>query len=197
VSSKDELFFLRDYIDRGPDSKGVIDTLLNLKERQIRVHALLGNHEQMMMESEHDELLLEFWIRNGGDATLESFGLESYSSFPDPYKAFFTDLPYYAETGKYILVHAGLNFEEPDLFSDEYLMLYQRIQDTNQAALGDRVMLHGHTPLPLGQILAQTANCRNLDGGCVFSRRRKDLGYLVAYNLDDGDYVYEKCMDWD
>lgn len=197
VSREDELFFLGDYIDRGPDSKGVVDTLWKLKQKKIRIHPLRGNHEQMMMESEQDPFFLEHWTYNGGDTTLLSFGLESYSSFPAHYQSFFASLPYYAETGKYILVHAGLHFEGPDLFSDQESMLWQRIKDTDQAVLGDRVMIHGHTPVPLDQILNQTANCMNLDGGCVFAPRRKDLGYLVAYHLEDGKYAYEKCIDWD
>lgn len=196
VTREDQLFFLGDYIDRGPDSRGVIDTLLALKRKKFHIHTLRGNHEQMMMESEEDIFCFEHWTNNGGGSTLLSFGQETYSSFPAPYKSFFSSLPFYIETGNYILVHAGLNFEEPDLFSDKEAMLWQRIKDTDQTSLGDRIMIHGHTPIPLDQILNQTANCRNLDGGCVFASRRKDLGYLVAYNLDEGTYAYEKCIDW-
>lgn len=197
VSREDELFFLGDYIDRGPDSKGVVDTLWKLKRKKIHIHTLRGNHEQMMMESEQNSFSFAHWTNNGGETTLLSFGQESYSSFPARYKSFFTSLPYYIETGNFILVHAGLNFEEPDLFSDKEAMLWQRIKVTDQAVLGDRIMIHGHTPIPLDQILSQTANCRNLDGGCVFAPRRKDLGYLVAYLLEEGKYAYEKCIDWD
>ena len=47
----DELYFLGDYIDRGPDTKGVIDRIWGLEQEGLTVHCLLGNHEQMLMNS--------------------------------------------------------------------------------------------------------------------------------------------------
>ncbi len=51
IYPEDEIFLFGDYIDRGPDSKGVINTILSLKENGYQISTLRGNHEQMMMES--------------------------------------------------------------------------------------------------------------------------------------------------
>jgi serine/threonine protein phosphatase 1 len=56
VSKDDEIYCIGDYIDRGPDSKGVVDTIISLQRSGFRIHTLRGNHEQMMIDSEEDEI---------------------------------------------------------------------------------------------------------------------------------------------
>src|SRR5215218_1348691 len=73
LQASDQLFLLGDYIDRGPDSKGVIDFILELRAKGYRVETLMGNHEFMMLETWEDASYLPLWLRNGGDTTLASF----------------------------------------------------------------------------------------------------------------------------
>ncbi|HZV44192.1 MAG TPA: metallophosphoesterase, partial [Saprospiraceae bacterium] len=106
LQKEDELYCLGDYVDRGPDSKGVIDFILELKEKGYKVHTLRGNHDQMMMDSDKNPEDFRHWVKNGGDKTLESFGIGSYDEMDSKYKTFFYQTQYYFEIGKYILVHA-------------------------------------------------------------------------------------------
>lgn len=114
---------------------------------------------------------------------------------PDLYKDFFQSTKIIMELDNYILTHAGLNFENEDLFADQDFMLWGRGVKSNQAKLGNKILLHGHTPKPLDYILKLKGNVYNLDGGCVFKKGKKALGYLVALLLDEMRFVYTKCID--
>ena len=69
----DTLVTLGDYIDRGPDSRGVLDLLIELKHH-CRLVPLLGNHEQMLFSARASQTMCRQWQRFGGDATLRSSG---------------------------------------------------------------------------------------------------------------------------
>src|SRR5438105_4342673 len=69
----DTLVTLGDYIDRGPDSRGVLDQLIALAGR-CRLVPLLGNHEELLLAARSDAWSLEFWLACGGRATLASYG---------------------------------------------------------------------------------------------------------------------------
>ena len=182
IEKTDDVYCIGDYIDRGPDSKGVIDTILQLRKEGYHIHTLRGNHEQMMMDSVNDKDGLKLWKRNGGDKTLESFGIESFTDLAEEYKQFFYDTELYLTHGDYIFVHAGLNFNEPDIFEDKEAMLWIRDFEPYQAALGEKILIHGHTPESLDYIKSQSGNCINIDGGCVY-KSRMGLGHLVALSL--------------
>lgn len=183
IEPGDTLYFLGDTIDRGPDSKGVIDLILSLKEKGYTIETLRGNHEQLMMDSVQSPEQFMLWMRNGGDATLRSFDVDTYAELPDTYKQFFESTRHYVETEKHILVHAGLNFSAEDIFSDTHAMLWIRNMETDIAKLGNRIVVHGHTPKPLDFILSQTNTPTvNLDAGCVY-KAYPQLGNLVALEL--------------
>jgi len=61
--------------------------------------------------------------------------------------------------------------------------------------LGSRILVHGHTPISLDKIRVQKSNCLNIDGGCVFKNSKKNLGHLVALNLDSLEFHYTECID--
>lgn len=188
VTKEDAVYLVGDYIDRGPDSKGVIDTILSLQEKDFQIHCLRGNHEEMMMDSLMDETLFPRWVKNGGAETLESFHIESYSEMPGKYVRFFDDTKYYIDTGDYIFVHAGLNFKLENLFEDREAMIWIRNYNPVQPVLENKILIHGHTPKPLEYILTQKGNCINIDAGCVYT---DDEGYgnLVAILLPQKEFV--------
>ncbi|MDX1667739.1 MAG: metallophosphoesterase family protein, partial [Saprospiraceae bacterium] len=146
LKKEDELYLLGDYIDRGPDSKGVIDRILSLQEEGYTVHCLIGNHEAMMLASTQDSMWKETWLFNGGWAALESFGVRDANDVPDKYFDFLIRLDYYVEVEGYLLVHAGLNFQEPDPLKDEDSMLWIRdwYGQIDREWLDGRVIVHGH-----------------------------------------------------
>ena len=199
----DELYLLGDYIDRGPDSKGVIDFILELKDNGFNVHALRGNHEEMMLNALRDPAEnYELWFYNGGYDTLKSFALEKYGRyglhaglFDDKYIRFLEQLEYYFRIDGYYLVHAGMDFSLEDPFVNRKIMLWTRTSVYDKRYLEERRLVHGHTPTAVERIRA-SVNERiiNIDGGCVFGEM-KGLGNLVALDLDASDIIALPSME--
>ncbi|MEO8960616.1 MAG: metallophosphoesterase [Ginsengibacter sp.] len=190
VDQSDIIYCVGDYIDRGSDSKGVIDFILNLRAEGYQIHTSRGNHEQMLLDSIAEEFDIDIWLKNGGTDTLHSFGIQFLNELPESYLSFLQETKYYFEIKEYIIVHAGLNFNNKEILADKEAMLWIRNFSPVQPALKDLTLIHGHTPKPLNYILNQKGNCLNIDGGCVYSKR-KNMGNLVAFNLYDRGYIYQ------
>ncbi len=109
LQSDDTLIFLGDIIDRGEDSKGVIDFILTLKTR-CNVLCIQGNHEEMLLTATYNSSVRDAWLYHGGDATLSSFGLKSnkigLAQLPECYLQFFREMLPYVETEHFIFSHA-------------------------------------------------------------------------------------------
>lgn len=190
---EDELFLLGDYIDRGPDSKGVLDIILQLHAAGRKVYCLRGNHEAMLLNAlaaPENALLSNLWLQNGGRITVESFGVTQLTAIPDRYLEFLHGLSWYWETPGYILVHAGLDFVDPNPLENQVAMLWSRAwyADINQQWLGARKIIHGHTPVPKSAIEKQLTNLESsswldIDAGCIYYDR-PGFGQLCAFNLD-------------
>lgn len=195
LTRQDELVLLGDYIDRGPDSLGVIQTILKLQNAGYTIHCLRGNHEQMMMDSATDVTAYFQWLFNGGEQTLASYNKTRFQDFPEVYRDFFNSTKLYLELDKCILVHAGLNFENENLFEDQDAMLWTRNFKIDTVKLASRILVHGHVPIALDKILAQKSNCFNIDGGCVFTNSKRNLGKLVAMDLENFTFHYTTCID--
>ena len=190
INKSDTIYCVGDYIDRGEDSKGVIDFILDLRSQEYKIHTLRGNHEQMLLDSISDEFETDTWLRNGGSDTLRSFGIQSLHELQATYLFFFKETKYYFKIKNYIIVHAGLNFNRENILADKSAMLWARYFDPIQPALKGQVLIHGHTPKPLDYILNQKGNCLNIDGGCVYTKI-KNLGKLVAYDLNEKKYIVQ------
>ncbi|MEO8149239.1 MAG: metallophosphoesterase [Bacteroidia bacterium] len=192
IQQTDEIYCLGDYIDRGYDSKGVVDFILELREKKFHIHTLRGNHEQVMMDSTLNEENYRNWLALGGARTLNSFGVRYYHEFDLAYINFFKDTELFIETGNYIFVHAGLNFKNHDLFEDKDAMLWIRDFKVDKNKLGNRIVVHGHNPHPKDFILNQKIeNAVNIDAGCVFNDR-KGYGSLIALNLTERKFIAVK-----
>lgn len=194
IQKEDEIYCLGDYIDRGNDSKGVIDTIISLKEDGYKIHTLRGNHEQMMIESVQDYESFHNWIANGGDATLKSFKINSVTELSFEYRRFFIETKYFVNTPYYIFVHGGLNFNEENIFVDKEAMLWIRDFDNYQPVLGNKILIHGHTPQTKEYIFNQNGNCINIDGGCVY-KDIKGYGNLFALNLTEKKLISIRNID--
>lgn len=194
IQKSDQVYCIGDYIDRGKDSKGVIDLILQLREATYNIFTLRGNHEQMLLDCLIDEAALGIWIRNGGAETIRSFGIGSLENLSKKYWSFFKDTKLFFDTEKYIFVHAGLNFYRPDIFEDKEAMLWIRDFSAQQPSLGNKILIHGHTPKSLKFILKQKGNCINIDGGCVYNHL-SSLGKLVALDLTNQRFIWEENCD--
>ena len=107
--AEDNLIFLGDYVDRGVDPKGVVDAILELKQRSPRVQCLIGNHEELFLDFLNGGDLNTFLI-NGGLSTSESYALDYRSNkpqIPSEHLHFFQSLQPWIELQGYYFVHAG------------------------------------------------------------------------------------------
>lgn len=195
-SKSDHIYCIGDYIDRGPDSKGVIDFILRLRKEGYKIHTLRGNHEQMMIDSVGNTKYREDWYLNGGDTTLKSFGVSHFEHMDQVYQDFFRRTRYFYLTDDYIFVHAGLNFRRDDPFTDRSAMLWTRSFQYDPVKAGGRTLIHGHTPEPL-ELIAQRKQegVINIDAGCVYKSKER-FGNLAAFDLTHEEWiVVRNCED--
>jgi serine/threonine protein phosphatase 1 len=168
---------LGDYIDRGPNSKGVLDLVMSRAD----IIPLMGNHEQMFVEA-YDfggQYLYDF-LSNGGGATLASFGVDDIRAVPPEYIWFARNLRLYHEDAVRTFVHAGIAPWESDITQqDPQHLLWIRDTFLRSPMQFPKYVVHGHTPRQGGrpEVLP---NRLNLDTGCVFT------GILCCAVFDDG-----------
>ena len=210
VTKHDELFFLGDYIDRGPNSKEVIDYLMQLQKEEYNVHFLKGNHEDMCVKSfeadqkkkffggKHPEQKL--WESVGAKATLDSFGVKHPREIPKLYIDWMNACVPYIELEEYILVHAGMNFSLDHPFEDERSMMWTRKFNVDYAKSHGKKIIHGHIPVDYSFMNLVVEHNENydfiaLDNG-VFVTDKPGLGNLTAFNPDTKQIVAQSNMDF-
>ncbi len=145
----DCLVFVGDYIDRGPDSKGVVDFILQLRRLGASVRCVLGNHERMLLDflAERNQQL---YMVNGGLQTLESYhgrGCgQGPEAIPAEHMAFYRSLEPYLELPECFVVHAGFRPGVPlDSQSQEDLTWIREAFIYSDCDFGKPVIF-GHTP---------------------------------------------------
>lgn len=205
LTTEDEIIFLGDYVDRGPDSLGVLNRLARLKLNRYQVKMLRGNHEQMLLDSykysiERNELSL------GDPQLLDSFGITSLQQIPIEYIDFMSNLPFYHLSDNYILVHAGLNFKlGDDPLRNEEDMMWMRhwYNQIDRNWLGNRIVIHGHTPQTKMDTMAQLENLDKLpvlDIDCgiyLRSKLYKGFGHLCAFDMTNQMLYFQENVDED
>jgi serine/threonine protein phosphatase 1 len=160
-----KLIFVGDYVDRGPNSRCVVN-LVMLLEKEGHV-ALMGNHEDMILCGDFTY----------AEATMRSFG-SPFMELPDYVTDWMRTLPKYYEDDTIIVAHAGANPIWPMSEQTNNMLLWLRYQEGQPAQL-DKHFYHGHTPFP-GKV-EQAVDRTNVDSGCVFG------GMLTAAIVgDDG-----------
>ena len=180
------LIYLGDYIDRGPKIKETIQALLDFQPNNFQQIFLLGNHEQMMLDfinNVPDSLYL--WISNGGNETLNSYGIkgtaflnnetksnetirnEFVNNIPKNHLQFFNNLTLSHQWGEYFFVHAGIDPDIPLDKQDKNTLIWQRRSKffSNTKVL-EKIIVHGHTPQPK---IENLANRINLDTGAFYT----------------------------
>jgi len=163
-----KLVFLGDYIDRGPDSAGVLRTLSRLCWAEPeRVTCLMGNHERMLLDALHTPQAAERWLYNGGDATLDSFGATEVAELPRDTLDWIEALPtLHADAARWY-VHAGFRpgADIPD--PDDHNRLWIREPFLEGDHDFGRHVVHGHTPQRNGRPERRRFRT-NLDTGAVY-----------------------------
>ena len=192
----DRLLFIGDYIDRGPDARGVVQRLIDLElERDCTF--LLGNHESMFLDfiGWRGESYFggDAFLPNGGDRTLASYGYfdldtpepESFV-LPRSHEEFYSSLKLFHLEGDYLFVHAGIGRQLLGEKEVAYALRLARAEDL----LWDRAsvdvphslgvtIVYGHTPSPDFQVRWNTPFGIGIDTGAVYG------GFLTAVRLPD------------
>ncbi|WP_276498446.1 metallophosphoesterase family protein [Pontibacter litorisediminis] len=197
LTKKDELYLLGDFVNKGPDSKGVIDFILHLRKQRYQVQCLRGNHDQMLLKAvEKGEKALNL-TPGEQELVLQSFDIKSFEQLSGKYVHFLDSLSYYLELPDYFLVHAGFDFKQDDIFSDKEAMLNIRDYKPDWVRLCNKKLLHGHTPTPLHAIKKAASHQDqelNLDAGCVYYKNAA-YGNLVALDMDSQELYVQPNID--
>ncbi|MGQ9818628.1 MAG: metallophosphoesterase family protein [Candidatus Kapaibacteriales bacterium] len=194
----DEIIFVGDLIDRGPNPKAVVDYILEM-QKKYKVIVVRGNHEQMLLDSLNDDFIFDLWYLNGSSETLFSFQISHPSELQKKYLDFFNSLPYYVSMEDFVVTHGDLNFEADDPFTDTHTMLWGRWLPIKPEKINYRRLVVGHTPTPLELIIKSLAEAKIfIDGGCVYkgNKRKVNLGYLVALELNSLKLLVQPNVDF-
>jgi serine/threonine protein phosphatase 1 len=188
LTHQDELYLLGDYVNKGPDSRGVLDYLMQLQADGYHVHCLRGNHDQALLDAARRRWRWDWLGPRGRLPTLRSFGVNRLCDIPSHYLEWLAALPYEIELPDFVLVHAGYNFALPpaEMRQDHDSMLNTKKFVFDPARLGGKRLLHGHVPTPTASVRTKAATrpgALGLDTGCVY-RHNTDLAHLTALNLD-------------
>lgn len=185
------IVFVGDLVDRGPDSRGVIQRIIDAQAQGRNWTVIKGNHDRMFewfMRSppQHDPHLMVgmSWLheRLGGLDTLASYGVavtpyetrlsqahaEAQAAVPATHQRFLQNLPLYHVAGDILFVHAGIRYDRALHAQCENDLLWLR-QDPKAAPdrIEWRYLVHGHTPLRQPE---QSGQIINVDGGAAFGR---------------------------
>ena len=174
---------LGDYMDRGPDSRGVLDRLVR-NPFPMDFVALKGNHEALFEMFLADPTVAEHWRRLGGLETLHSYGVPvsnlmmgaNYeqaaraleAAVPDEHFKFLVSLKTSIITGKYFLCHAGVRPGVPLERQSVEDLLWIRDEFLQSTADFGRIVVHGHTPSEQPELLP---NRINIDTGAFATGR--------------------------
>jgi serine/threonine protein phosphatase 1 len=165
-SPEDTIVILGDFIDCGPDSKGVVDQLIALSAR-CQLVTLLGNHEEMLLNALESKSEFSYWMKFGGKHTLESYSPNStdINVIPADHIRFIRSCRDYFETETHIFVHANY---DPDLPMNQLSDAKLRWDALDVARLrphcSGKTVVVGHTPQANGNVL--------------------DLGFLIGIDTD-------------
>jgi len=186
----DQLFFLGDYIDRGPDSLGVLDFIINLINNGYNIYPIRGNHEQKLLDFYSDYRLFKIYDPEFDESDYTQIQLEVYLTF-------MANLPIYYVINDWIIVHAGLNFEDGNPFTNYKSMMSIRNFTIPETDFNYKI-IHGHTPVSLSVIkhnISINNPIINLDNGC-FYQKDNEYGRLICLDVDSMQLYKQKNIDY-
>lgn len=194
-TADDRLVFVGDYVDRGPDSRGVIDRLLAMDAAGARGEGpacvfLRGNHDQMMLDYVDRGQGFDLWRANGGLATLANYvDAEGRVDVPEAHMDFLRQTRLYYDTPEATFVHAGLDplrsVAENLAHGDARTMLWTRAHLDADLSRWEKLVVCGHTPVPEP---LDRPRLLNIDTGAVYAYVDR-LGTLTAVRLPEREFL--------
>ena len=166
AGTRPRFIFLGDYVDRGPDSKGVIDRIIELRRQdKCDVVTIFGNHEALMLGAMHHKQpdIKEMFLIHGGRETLDSYGTtaEFRETFERHINEFFAKLALYHDDGMRFYCHAGVDHAKPLHTQSDTVMLWGP-GCVNEEIDPGRYVVHGHIVVP---VAVPEAHHINVDTG--------------------------------
>lgn len=184
---------LGDYVDRGPASAQVIETL-SRRQFPTEIVPLRGNHEQVMLDFLSDPDVLDQWGLFGAIETIASYGMDArlvtrdsdYGQIRDAFAlcvpashvAFLSHLPYFHVIGDYFFCHAGVRPGIPLHLQAEEDLIWIREPFLNSDERFEKMIVHGHTPQGRVEFLHNRIN---------IDTRAYQSGRLTCLRLEEGD----------
>jgi serine/threonine protein phosphatase 1 len=211
VGESDAVIFLGDYIDRGPESKAVIDLMLDFKSRFPKTRFLKGNHEDMMLDFlGFGGNLGQAFLYNGGLETIQSYGIsvfapptEMVNALPPDHFKFLCELESILQVDDFSCVHAGLNPLRDLTAQNDNDVFWIRDEFLNNIHPFKRTVVFGHTPhqelfvhlpykvgIDTGLVFGNKLSCLELGSGKVFEIR-KDSEEVVERFLDMSERSFD------
>jgi aromatic-L-amino-acid decarboxylase len=182
----DTLITLGDYVDRGPDSAGVINIMTDLISSCTLI-PLLGNHELMMTNGLKSRREFEFWMFNGGKATVKSYG-GNMNKMPMHHRTFLNFCKPWYETDTHIFVHAAYDPELPMEEQPEELLFWQHVDERYmpERHFSGKTVICGHTPQMDGEV-GDLGHIKLIDTFCYGDQ------WLTAYDVNTGEYIQARA----
>ncbi|MFO7765354.1 MAG: metallophosphoesterase family protein [Pelovirga sp.] len=186
-SGDDRLVFLGDYVDRGKDSKGVVDRLNSLRREFPQTVFIRGNHDQLLLDAlvelgirqaptlrDRSALYggyaplsdLDVFLDNGGKATLSSYNFNQNKTFPDEHLSFLESTRLWWRFEHFVFVHAGVAPDIPMDEQDPFTLMWER---SSPPGRGGEIHVIGHNPTMGFPRFEAGRYC--LDTGAVYGQR--------------------------
>lgn len=183
----DRFIFLGDYVDRGENSKGVIDRLIHFREEFPDTVFVRGNHDQMLLDAlieagifaglrlrdqsrayraRASESDIEIFLFNGGKQTLRSYQIACLGDFPREHVAFLQSTCLWWRFKPFVFVHAGIEQGCPLDKQDPFVLMWERMSPPGQDG---EIHVVGHHPTPDGEPYFEPGRYY-LDTGAVYGR---------------------------
>jgi serine/threonine protein phosphatase 1 len=182
--SDDLVVFLGDYIDRGPASREVVETLLGL-EQKYKVVFLRGNHEVMVLDARYTFEKSVFWLSYGGKEAVQSYGANPkalwQSQIPAAHWKFFQETRRFFETDETIFVHACVNPELDMKDQSDDLLYWEDFSQLRKGHISGKRVICGHT-LQRSKEIANRGYAVCIDTGAFFG------GWLTCLETSSGEW---------
>lgn len=195
------IVWLGDYIDRGPQSKELLDFLMNLEDTEnVKNVFILGNHEEFMLhccEFPQDKETMWMWLKNGGEETVQNFKEAGVTDLK-PYVEWLNELPYIYQVNEYVFVHAGVDPKRPLDKQLRDTCLWQGRRPIGFYKTGGlrKIVVHGHTFYPKEKwpTIAIEKKQIAMDVGANFTNKACTVG-LPEFWEDDNYEILEYWVE--
>jgi serine/threonine protein phosphatase 1 len=187
-TSNDLIVALGDYIDRGPDSCGVVEILIDL-QRRCRLAPLMGNHEEVLLDVRACRLPVHWSFSLGGSATLKSYGAGlDFSRIPEEHIRFMEESLDYVETATHVFLHANYDPVLPIPDQPFAAMRWNSLRETVPGPhRSGKTVIVGHSAQEGGEVL-DLGHIKCIDTDCYGG------GWLTALDVDSSE-VWQANQD--